>query len=157
MYIDNSPWLMPKKSASSASSAKMIFENVEFIPNKRNDITKHPEKQIIIDLRTPNESEIHPDINPPVIPPAPRSIMAIPSRPLTSPTGKKSCTHDATQEKMPHKPISIEPKMAEPFTRLGKNSGLLVGVFEAFVSFQLPDSDSMKSASTPSNNGSIPI
>src|SRR5688572_18676345 len=96
----------------------MMFENELLNPKSKAETTMQPVKQNIIALRTPSAFETHPEAKPPLSPPAPSNIMAMPRSFWPSVAPSKLCTHVGIQENIPHKPISIDPKMIEPFIKL---------------------------------------
>ena len=85
-------------------------------PKRRTEIKKHPEKHRSIARLIPSAFDTQPEINPPVSPPAPSNIMAIPLR--CNPE-VRLCIQDGIHENIPHRPMSIDPKMIEPVIRFG--------------------------------------
>src|SRR5688572_24479674 len=139
----------------------MIPEKVVFKPNNRKDKIKQAEKHMIIALRTPNPLDIHPEKNPPVNPPAPSNIMLKPRCCPPSASVNKLCTHVGSQEKIAHKPISIEPKMIAPLNKLlrcsGANKDCVGEVLSVFDVFHFSDSFNIQIERTAIINGIIPI
>lgn len=125
------------------------------------DINAHPPKQIIIDVRIPKALEIHPDENPPVSPPIPKSIIAIPLSSCPSVWCNKLWTQVGNHEKTAHRPINIDPNMTVPCKSSVRycfiNSPPEIFEIKVLDFFQGSDSLRPKSAKTASTNGIIPI